>query len=228
MAANHMEQQEIIDAIIVERKAITFERDILKHKVENLEQKCRESTFCKVENENVKEMQMKLNEKENQLHQITFDMNEKEEEITNLHAVIKDLRDEINEKNCIIDDLNRITSEKEWSLGEHRQWLADANRKVGHMKCELNSIREQENSTNEQLIRLKNEIEEKNAKISELNDKCAKMVVQIAAFEQKKETIPNEDKVLELSALREKLCNAEEYVKFQAEQLEYLRQVSHN
>lgn len=34
---------------------------------------------------------------------------------------------EINEKNRIIDDLNGQRNDAEWKLGEHRQWLADAN-----------------------------------------------------------------------------------------------------
>ncbi len=44
-----------------------------------------------------------------------------------LRAEIDRLGGEINEKNRIIDDLNRIRDEKEWNLGEHRQWLSDAN-----------------------------------------------------------------------------------------------------
>lgn len=47
----------------------------------------------------------------------------------NLHNVIKDLRDVNNEKSRIIDDLNKLTNEKEWNLGEYRQWLTNANNK---------------------------------------------------------------------------------------------------
>lgn len=34
---------------------------------------------------------------------------------------------EINEKNRIIDELNKLKADADWSLGEHRQWLNDAN-----------------------------------------------------------------------------------------------------
>lgn len=45
------------------------------------------------------------------------------------------LLNEINEKNRIIDELNKIRDEKEWSLGEHRQWLADANSRFVPIRC---------------------------------------------------------------------------------------------
>ncbi|VDM41428.1 unnamed protein product [Toxocara canis] len=61
----------------------------------------------------------------------------KVEEINGLRAEIDRLVNEINEKNRIIDDLNRIRDEKEWQLGEHRQWLNDANNRANGLDNEL-------------------------------------------------------------------------------------------
>uniref|UniRef100_A0A914S2K2 Uncharacterized protein n=1 Tax=Parascaris equorum TaxID=6256 RepID=A0A914S2K2_PAREQ len=47
------------------------------------------------------------------------------------------LVNEVSEKNRIIDDLNKIRDEKEWSLGEHRQWLADANSRASDLEGTL-------------------------------------------------------------------------------------------
>lgn len=44
-----------------------------------------------------------------------------------LRAEVDRLTNEISDKNRIIDELNKIKADQEWSLGEHRQWLADAN-----------------------------------------------------------------------------------------------------
>lgn len=46
---------------------------------------------------------------------------------SNLHSELDGLRQVINEKNAIIDDVNRQRDEARWSLGEHQQWLTDAN-----------------------------------------------------------------------------------------------------
>lgn len=42
---------------------------------------------------------------------------------------ILQLLDEVKEKNRIIDELNKLKNDTEWSLGEHKQWLSDANNK---------------------------------------------------------------------------------------------------
>lgn len=46
---------------------------------------------------------------------------------SDLKSTIEDLRKEINNKNVCINDLEKHRNDLEWSLGEHRQWLQDAN-----------------------------------------------------------------------------------------------------
>lgn len=44
-----------------------------------------------------------------------------------LRSRVDSLCAEIQQKDGLIHDLEKERSEKEWSLGEHRQWLSDAN-----------------------------------------------------------------------------------------------------
>uniref|UniRef100_A0A915Q4C3 AMP-activated protein kinase glycogen-binding domain-containing protein n=1 Tax=Setaria digitata TaxID=48799 RepID=A0A915Q4C3_9BILA len=224
------EKEQTIKTITNEKNAIALERDALKEQVDNLKQRyislspfaVNEAEVLK-EDQNVTELMVRLCEKENQLQQITTEMTEKVQEITNLHNVIKDLRDVINEKNHIIDDLNRVTSEKEWNLGEYRQWLADANNKVNYLETELNNAQQKTKSNKMELDVLISEIDEKNAKISELHDRISKLESEAINVQYEKEMAPNEDFSLKLSTLREKLSSMEEYVQFQNEELERLK-----
>ncbi|VDO42897.1 unnamed protein product [Onchocerca flexuosa] len=169
------QREATINAIINEKNAIAVERDALEQQVVNLKQRCHSFSplgmEARAEDQNATELMVRLCEKEDQLQQVTTEIAEKAEEITNLHNVIKDLRDMINEKNRIIDDLNRITSEKEWNLGEHRQWLFDANNSMKNLEAELNSVREEVNSNKMELDRLTTELDEKNENISQLHNK---------------------------------------------------------
>uniref|UniRef100_A0A0R3RXE0 Uncharacterized protein n=1 Tax=Elaeophora elaphi TaxID=1147741 RepID=A0A0R3RXE0_9BILA len=229
MSALLDQKEETINAIINERNAIEAERNSLKQQVDTLKQRCHSlpSTEMELSNEgqNSTELMVRLCEKEDLLQQFTTEIAEKVQEITNLHNVIKDLRDVNNEKNQIIDDLNRITSEKEWNLGEYRQWLSDANNKVDNLERELNDVRQREKSNKTELDRLTSEMDEKNAKISELHNKLAKLESEAINVQYGKETIPDEQLSSELSALREKLLHMEEYVQFQDEELRRLREV---
>ncbi|CAG9533825.1 unnamed protein product [Cercopithifilaria johnstoni] len=218
------QKEQIINAIINEKNAIAVERNSLEQQMNNLKQRCYTFGIEPLnEGQSVTELMVRLCEKEDLLQQFTTQIAEKVQEIINLHDVIKDLRDVNNEKNRIIDDLNKMTSEKEWNLGEYRQWLTDANNKIDNLEVELNDVRKREKLNRIELDRLTNEIDEKNAKISQLHNKIAKMESEAINVQYEKEMISDEHCSLKLSALREKLLQMEEYVQFQDEELRRLK-----
>lgn len=51
---------------------------------------------------------------------------------SNLHTRIDGLCSELEGKNAHIQDLEKQCNDKEWSLGEHRQWLDDANNRFAN------------------------------------------------------------------------------------------------
>ncbi|VDK85683.1 unnamed protein product [Litomosoides sigmodontis] len=197
MSALLEQKERIIDAITQEKNAIAVESNSLEQQIDNLKHQCQTApSFASNEGQNATELMVRLCERENLLQHLTTEIAEKMQEIVNLHNVIEDLRNVINEKNRIIDDLNKITSEKEWNLGEHRQWLTDANTKISILEAELNDARQREKTYKVELDRLANEIDEKNAKISQLHDKIAKMEEAAVNFELEKEMMSNEDEEL--------------------------------
>ncbi|KAM3728086.1 Adventurous-gliding motility protein [Dirofilaria immitis] len=223
MSALLDKKEETINTIINEKNAIAVERNALEQQVVNLKQRCHSLSplglEATVEEQNATELMVRLCEKEDQLQQVTTEIAEKAQEITNLHNVIRDLRDVISEKNRIIDDLNRITSEKEWNLGEHRQWLTDANISLSNLEAELNDIREEAKSNKMEVAKLTSELDEKNEKISQLHNKIAKLESEAINVQYEKETLPDQN----FEGLREKLLHMEEYVQFQNEELQRLK-----
>ncbi|OZC08018.1 hypothetical protein X798_05014 [Onchocerca flexuosa] len=183
------QREATINAIINEKNAIAVERDALEQQVVNLKQRCHSFSplgmEARAEDQNATELMVRLCEKEDQLQQVTTEIAEKAEEITNLHNVIKDLRDMINEKNRIIDDLNRITSEKEWNLGEHRQWLFDANNRIAKLESEaINMQYGKEISSNqdiealqEKLSHMEEYVQFQNEELQQLKKEQAQMLV---------------------------------------------------
>uniref|UniRef100_A0A0M3I2T5 TPR_MLP1_2 domain-containing protein n=1 Tax=Ascaris lumbricoides TaxID=6252 RepID=A0A0M3I2T5_ASCLU len=56
------------------------------------------------------------------------------EDTSALKAEIDRLVNEISEKNRLIDELNKVKNDAEWSLGEHKQWLSDANNRANGLE----------------------------------------------------------------------------------------------
>ncbi|KAL3990093.1 hypothetical protein ACH3XW_30330 [Acanthocheilonema viteae] len=58
-------------------------------------------------------------------------------DINNLNAAIENLHNEINKKNNDIDEMMKQRNETEQKLGEHRQWLEDANKRANELAGKL-------------------------------------------------------------------------------------------
>uniref|UniRef100_A0A915Q6N9 Uncharacterized protein n=1 Tax=Setaria digitata TaxID=48799 RepID=A0A915Q6N9_9BILA len=58
-------------------------------------------------------------------------------DISNLNAAIENLRNELRSKNEYIEQVEKQRNDAEWSLGEHRQWLRDANSRVDELTEKL-------------------------------------------------------------------------------------------
>ncbi|VDK29440.1 unnamed protein product [Gongylonema pulchrum] len=50
-----------------------------------------------------------------------------------LKAQLEEMQEELNGKNDLMGNLEKAKNDAEWSLGEHRQWLADANERSDHL-----------------------------------------------------------------------------------------------
>ncbi|VDM25689.1 unnamed protein product [Toxocara canis] len=80
---------------------------------------------------------------------------QKADDVNKLRAETDRLVNEINEKNRIIDELNKLKGEAEWSLGEHRQWLSDANNRANGLENTVKEKDEQIGALNKELDELR-------------------------------------------------------------------------
>uniref|UniRef100_A0A0M3J2S6 AAA_5 domain-containing protein n=1 Tax=Anisakis simplex TaxID=6269 RepID=A0A0M3J2S6_ANISI len=83
-----------------------------------------------------------------------------DDELKRWQSEVDRLGNEINEKNRIIDDLNRIRDEKEWKLGEHRQWLEDANNRANGLEDALRDKNNELDALHKEIDELKKTIPE--------------------------------------------------------------------
>uniref|UniRef100_A0A915C1P0 TAR DNA-binding protein 43 N-terminal domain-containing protein n=1 Tax=Parascaris univalens TaxID=6257 RepID=A0A915C1P0_PARUN len=167
MSGEIAEKQHIIDVLNGEKEQLRHEIDTLNDKIKELSA----SGHSDTPSEETRELETKLREKDDQLHRAIAEVVEKEEEITNLHHVIEDLRNEMSEKNRIIDELNKIKADLEWSLGEHRQWLSDANNRANWLEGELNNTKGDADAKQAQIDDLWRKIAEKDSEIADLHNK---------------------------------------------------------
>uniref|UniRef100_A0A8R1TQJ3 Uncharacterized protein n=1 Tax=Onchocerca volvulus TaxID=6282 RepID=A0A8R1TQJ3_ONCVO len=122
----------------------------------------------------------KIDEIENKLEKISGENNKLREEIEELNRAsveaTEGLQKEINDKN---EQLNCITKQKndaEWSFGEHRQWLKDANNRISELESALTEknrfIEEMQNELSSLVDHLQNELSNKNECIKNLEKQC--------------------------------------------------------
>ncbi|VDK54479.1 unnamed protein product [Gongylonema pulchrum] len=64
-----------------------------------------------------------------------------------LKAQLEKLQGELNVKNDVVGDLEKAKNDAEWSLGEHKQWLADANQSA--LKAQLEEMQKELNGKND-------------------------------------------------------------------------------
>uniref|UniRef100_A0A0R3RXE1 GRIP domain-containing protein n=1 Tax=Elaeophora elaphi TaxID=1147741 RepID=A0A0R3RXE1_9BILA len=107
-----------------------------------------------------------------------------------LESTIEDIRREINNKNAYINDLEKQRNDLEWSLGEHRQWLQNANERIADL--------ENYDKGKDELIReLHNEMDELSKK-AVLDLKAALEAVKNEAQLKKSEQVPIEQLMAKL------------------------------
>uniref|UniRef100_A0A1I8EJA8 Uncharacterized protein n=1 Tax=Wuchereria bancrofti TaxID=6293 RepID=A0A1I8EJA8_WUCBA len=106
-----------------------------------------------------------------------------------LSSVVDCLQNELNGKNEFIKSLTKECNDKEWSLGEYRQWLHDSTNRIQNLEKELCK-------SNDYVEQLKQEIENRNtdtsnylATINGLNDEFCAKNVYIANLEKAKNDI---------------------------------------
>ncbi|VDK64016.1 unnamed protein product [Onchocerca ochengi] len=141
----------------------------------------------------------KIDEIENKLEKISGENNKLREEIEELNRAsveaTEGLQKEINDKN---EQLNCITKQKndaEWSFGEHRQWLKDANNRISELESALTE---------------KNRFIEEMQKYNEEHSASGELIAlqeKLQAAEKALDEAPKQEKMNELSSLVDHLQN---------------------
>ncbi|EJD76186.1 hypothetical protein LOAG_16821 [Loa loa] len=106
----------------------------------------------------MEDLKKEIQEKDQQIIQMEKDFNEKQNELNSFRLRIDELLHELNEtnQNAISNEQKRMDTE--WSLGEHRQWLADSKNKIDELENKLQMIGQENDSLREEIEKLNSNI----------------------------------------------------------------------
>ncbi|VDM47980.1 unnamed protein product [Toxocara canis] len=131
-----------------------------------------------------------------ELRQVTEEKIEKERENEGINKMVQGLLEDLNDKNRQLDELNKLKNDTEWKLGEHRQWLSDANNRIGELERALES-------KNDEADRLLGESRETIANLQQQTNDLSGQIEQLKrdkeVLEQKLET-PIEKQAVQMAA----------------------------
>ncbi|VDK50824.1 unnamed protein product [Anisakis simplex] len=85
-----------------------------------------------------------------QIEELKGQITAKENEASALRSENDWLKNELKGKDTYINELNKLKNDAEWNLGEHRQWLSDANNRIIALEAELQSKVEELNQLHAQ------------------------------------------------------------------------------
>ncbi|VDN02668.1 unnamed protein product [Thelazia callipaeda] len=167
--------------------------------------------------QSIEEMAKKVEDKEHGLAEVTTS-----QEIMELKSVIENLRREVEEKNDYICQIEKVKGEVEWSLGEHRQWLEDANNRIGTLENEkldawkkvseleerIAATQSETSMSSDAFNEMKSTLEQLELKLAEKVDECERFSRQKTELEVSSERLRislEEAEKSELLAERKKL-----------------------
>uniref|UniRef100_A0A0M3IUE2 Myosin_tail_1 domain-containing protein n=1 Tax=Ascaris lumbricoides TaxID=6252 RepID=A0A0M3IUE2_ASCLU len=139
---------------------------------------------------------------------------EKEKENEGINKMMQGLLDDLNEKNRQLDELNKLKNDAEWSLGEHRQWLSDANNRIGDLE---RAIQTKNDETDRILKESRETIADLQQKASDLSSEVEQLKRDKDELEKKLEAPIQQEFIQTATAVPAEPCEGKSKEQLEAE-----------
>ncbi|VDK18480.1 unnamed protein product [Anisakis simplex] len=125
------------------------------------------------------ELEQKLKEIDASVQSSTEPRVTSEKSVLNLQEKISHLNNELSEKESANERLRKERNDFEWSLGEHRQWLADSKNRIAELECEISKLKSDYETALKSARKEVYDLHERNTKLEETLKKTEVIVVNL-------------------------------------------------